>query len=480
MVHNIFKSYPKYKWFLALVDLLVLNTAFFLSVYLISFFKGTEFEAYARYITPVPEWKLFALYSLGVVLYYQYANLYKIQNIVNQGRHYFLLFKTSIFLIVGYILLQFLLKDIQISSRLFYLVLFLVMNILLFLIRIPLVDVLKGNVRLSDRVVVIGSGAIARKLVDLFDKNIRFKNVVGYVDDNGNTESFNGLDYLGSIEDIEAVRKEHKVDYFILAIDNLSRSRFFEIFGRFQDSNIPIHVNSQYLQVLYDHLEIDYYDELGLVRFASHDDNRFLHYTKRLFDIAFALVAIFLFSPLFLVIGMAVLLTSKGPIIYKQVRIGKDGKPFYFYKFRSMYVNSDKDPLRSQKVADFIKGDYSPETGSTKVVNKSNITPVGAIIRKFSLDELPQLVNVLLGNMSLVGPRPCVPGEWKIYEDWQKLRLKSIPGCTGIWQVSGRSKVDFEDSVLMDIYYNQNFTPWVDLKLILRTIPVMVLGKGGE
>ena len=156
------------------------------------------------------------------------------------------------------------------------------------------------------------------------------------------------------------------------------------------------------------------------------------------------------------------------------------GRPFTFYKFRSMKVNSDKDVTRNAQVIDFIKGNNSGGETNTKIVNRSKITGIGHFMRKTSLDEMPQLFNVLRGEMSLVGPRPCLPVEWNAYEPWQKQRLATIPGCTGIWQTTGRSTVNFEQTVLLDIYYNCNVSLWLDLKIMMNTIPVMVFSKGGE
>ncbi len=119
------------------------------------------------------------------------------------------------------------------------------------------------------------------------------------------------------------------------------------------------------------------------------------------------------------------------------------------------------------------------EKGTTKIVNKANVTSVGKWLRRTSLDELPQFFNVLKGDMSLVGPRPCLPYEWENYEEWHKKRLSVAPGCTGVWQVSGRSEVGFRDMVILDLYYIQNASLHMDLKLILKTIPVMLFGKGG-
>ena len=122
---------------------------------------------------------------------------------------------------------------------------------------------------------------------------------------------------------------------------------------------------------------------------------------------------------------------------------------------------------------------HTKNKNSTKIVDGSKITKVGRFIRKTSLDELPQLLNVIKGDMSLVGPRPCLPYEWEHYDEWHKRRLSAIPGCTGVWQVSGRSEVTFDDMVILDLYYIQNRSLLLDLQILLKTIPVMALGKGG-
>ncbi|MBS4027500.1 MAG: sugar transferase, partial [Ignavibacteriales bacterium] len=159
--------------------------------------------------------------------------------------------------------------------------------------------------------------------------------------------------------------------------------------------------------------------------------------------------------------------------------IGKNGEPFTFYKFRSMVVGTDSDESRKHKVVQFIRSESTTD-GHTKIVDKSKITRVGQFIRKSSIDELPQLLNVLKGDMSLVGPRPCLPYEWEHYEEWHKKRLSVLPGCTGVWQVSGRSAVGFDDMVILDFYYIQNISPLLDVQLILRTFPVMLFGRGAH
>jgi undecaprenyl-phosphate galactose phosphotransferase len=140
-------------------------------------------------------------------------------------------------------------------------------------------------------------------------------------------------------------------------------------------------------------------------------------------------------------------------------------------------INGD-DEERKQKMIDFMKDENG--TQKTKIINDSRVTWIGKIIRKLSLDELPQLFNVLKGEMSLVGPRPCLPYEYENYDEWQKRRVSVIPGCTGVWQVWGRSSVSFKESVVLDLYYINNMSPWFDLQLIFQTIPVMLTAKGAK
>ncbi|HSD63629.1 MAG TPA: sugar transferase, partial [Ignavibacteriaceae bacterium] len=200
---------------------------------------------------------------------------------------------------------------------------------------------------------------------------------------------------------------------------------------------------------------------------------------KRLFDIIISFIVIAFLSPVILLIMILIKLTSPGPVLFTQVRIGRYGKPFKFYKFRSMRVISGEDEERKQKMIQFMKNDVT-YGNDTKIINDTRVTWIGKIIRKTSLDELPQLFNVLKGEMSLVGPRPCLPYEYDNYDNWQKRRFSAIPGCTGVWQVCGRSSVSFKDSIVLDLYYINNMSPWFDLQLIFKTIPAMLFLRGGK
>ena len=188
---------------------------------------------------------------------------------------------------------------------------------------------------------------------------------------------------------------------------------------------------------------------------------------KRLFDIAASLFALLITLPLTLVVSLCIYLDDRGPIFYTQERIGKDGKPFRIYKFRSMCQNADakKKELTEQNE---VNG------AMFKMSNDPRVTRVGCFIRRHSIDELPQLINVLLGNMTVVGPRPPLPEEVDQYSQHDKERLKVKPGCTGLWQVSGRNSLDFDEMVELDINYIEHASLLLDMKICFKTIWIMI------
>ena len=204
---------------------------------------------------------------------------------------------------------------------------------------------------------------------------------------------------------------------------------------------------------------------------AKVNERPFYHVVKRLFDIVASACALILLSPLFLFLVIKIKSEDGGPAFYSQERIGKDEKPFKMWKFRSMIVDADKmlDKLEDQNEID---------GAMFKIKDDPRVTKIGHVIRKYSLDELPQLWNVLIGDMSLVGPRPPLPSEVEEYTDYDKQRLTVMPGCTGLWQVTKRNEADFDEMVWLDIVYINHSGAWEDLKLIIKTILVMIHPNG--
>jgi lipopolysaccharide/colanic/teichoic acid biosynthesis glycosyltransferase len=199
---------------------------------------------------------------------------------------------------------------------------------------------------------------------------------------------------------------------------------------------------------------------------------------KRLFDLLVALSMLIIAAPVMLIVALAIRLDSRGPIIFKQTRIGKNHRPFTFYKFRSMYHKSDAS-VHQQFVKSLING-AAPSDAAYKLTGDKRITRVGAFIRKTSLDELPQLFNVIKGDMSMVGPRPPIPYEVAEYKEWHHRRLSVTPGITGLWQVKGRSLVAFDDMVQMDITYAEKRSIMLDAALLVQTVPAVLSGRGAR
>ena len=203
-----------------------------------------------------------------------------------------------------------------------------------------------------------------------------------------------------------------------------------------------------------------------------HITIRFSLAFKRVMDIVLSLIALLLGSPVFIITALLVKCTSPGPIIFSQVRVGKFGRHFKFYKFRSMYIDAEA------RKAELLKHNESKDGVSFKMKHDPRITPVGRFIRKFSIDELPQLFNVFLGDMSLVGPRPPLPQEVRTYSLEERKRLNITPGITCLWQVSGRSELPFSKQIALDKEYIASRSAWKDFLILLKTIPAILTGKG--
>jgi lipopolysaccharide/colanic/teichoic acid biosynthesis glycosyltransferase len=216
------------------------------------------------------------------------------------------------------------------------------------------------------------------------------------------------------------------------------------------------------------------------------DGRKLFRVMKRVMDVVGSALALLFFLPAFLAIAAAIKATSKGPVFFRQRRIGQHGKSFVFLKFRSMQVNNDA-AVHKEYVQKLIAGkaEKQPSNGNGEGVYKltkdPRVTSIGGFLRKTSMDELPQFINVLKGEMSLVGPRPPVPYEVEAYDIWHRRRLlEAKPGITGLWQVSGRSRVKFDDMVRLDLHYARTWSPWTDVKILWRTPGAVVLGNGAH
>jgi exopolysaccharide biosynthesis polyprenyl glycosylphosphotransferase len=332
-------------------------------------------------------------------------------------------------------------------------------------------------------IIILGDGKSGKLLAAklLFEYPIGLE-VVGFVDDDKEIGEVIVSDakVIGRFNEIEDLIKKYHVDELIVAVDSENYEKFLDVIDLCKKLDVNIRITSELFDVVAKKVSTEKYSDIPVIDVSTHYNNGITLALKRFIDIVISFFSLIILSPIILFIIIAIKLSSPGKILFKQVRVGKNGKEFKFYKFRSMRENTegDKEEERVKKMIEFIKDDDA-ESG-TKIINNSRITWIGKIIRKTSLDELPQLLNVLKGDMSIVGPRPCLPYEYNNYDEWQKRRVNVIPGCTGVWQVWGRSSVSFKESVVLDLYYINNMSPWFDLQIMLQTVPAILTARGAE
>ena len=275
--------------------------------------------------------------------------------------------------------------------------------------------------------------------------------VLGFVDDDLQKvgRAYDHVKVLGGMKDIEELVRGNHVDEILIAIDRVSHERLLEIADTCKAAGVPVHVVSDLYQVITQKVEVEEFGGLPTVKLPVERNGVVYRALKRTVDLVGASVFLVLLSPYFLIISLLIKLSSKGRVFYETTVIGENGRPFVWYKFRSMKVDGDESIPREyvrKLIADGKKA-------AKKLRKDSRVTRIGRFLRRHSLDELPQLFNVLLGQMSLVGPRPCLPYEWEAYKPWHKRRFSVKPGLTGLWQVAGRDGVSFDDMVVLDLYY---------------------------
>ena len=278
---------------------------------------------------------------------------------------------------------------------------------------------------------------------------------------------------LGSLSDIPDLLQAHRVDEVLVAFPSAFHQLVPEITDLCAREGLAFKIVPDLYEMSLSLSQVDIEDLRGIPVIGLRDttiqgSNRML---KRAVDIMTASVISLTLAPLWFAIALAIKLDSQGPVYFAQVRLGKDGRPFRALKFRSMYTDAEAQLAKLME--------HNEASGPIfKMRNDPRITRVGRFLRRTSLDELPQLWNVLKGEMSLVGPRPPIPAEVEKYQEWHKKRLKVQPGMTGMWQVRGRSELPFDEMVLLDLYYIENWSLGLDFQILLRTLPAVLSGRG--
>lgn len=328
-----------------------------------------------------------------------------------------------------------------------------------------------------ETVLVVGGGEIGRHVIrTIVARPALGMRLLGFLDDDPERGSkpLGRVLALGSIDQLEKIIDNQRVDLVIVTLPWKSQRRILQIVEECQNKNARVLVVPDLFQLNMAHIQVDMLGGLPLLSARRPTDFRRAQLLmKRVMDFVIILVALPVVLPIALLTALVIRLDSKGDVLFYQTRIGYKGKPFKMIKFRSMVTNAED--LQDQVV---VRTADDPEGKLQRKDDDPRITRVGRFIRRTSIDELPQLINVLRGEMSLVGPRPALPQEIALYKAWHHQRLGALPGITGLWQVSGRSDIPFEEKVLLDIYYIENWSLGLDIQIALQTVPEVLFSRG--
>jgi exopolysaccharide biosynthesis polyprenyl glycosylphosphotransferase len=338
-----------------------------------------------------------------------------------------------------------------------------------------LIPALSREFGLKRYILVVGLGAraerLARTLESYYGDGIR---IVGFLapPDAAPVPASITLDReypVLPLDTLRAMMAQHVIDEIHFAVESDKLPSLEEVFLWCDQEGVCSRVAVDFFPHVNSVLALERIGDTPLLTFTAAPDDEVLLLAKRTIDIALALFAMILLGPVFLIAAALIKLTSPGPVIFRQTRCGLNGRTFTFYKFRSMVEDAE------QRLHEVVH--LNPKEIVTKIPNDPRLTPVGKWLRRFSIDEIPQLVNVLRGDMSLVGPRPAIPSEVAQYKLWQRRRLRMRPGLTCLWAVRGRDKVDFESWMRLDLQYIDNWSLGLDVRIILMTIPQVLSGR---
>jgi exopolysaccharide biosynthesis polyprenyl glycosylphosphotransferase len=325
-------------------------------------------------------------------------------------------------------------------------------------------------------ILVVGTGKEAEKIAEVIQQQHHWNlRLVGFIstDEARREGPLKGYPVLGGRDDFPRIIHQNVIDEVIFAVPRQTVEKLEDLFLLCEEQGIKTRVTLSLFPHILSKIFLEKLQDIPLLTFSTTPTNEIALFGKRAMDVALSSMALILMSPLFLVISVLIKMTSEGPVFFKQERGGLYFRRFVMYKFRSMTADAEarKSDLRNLNEAD------GP---IFKIKDDPRITAVGKWIRKTSIDELPQLINVLKGDMSIVGPRPHPVEEAKEYTTWQRRRLSMKPGISGLWQIGGRSNTTFAESMKLDLDYIDNWSLWLDLKILLKTIPAVLLGRGAR
>ncbi|MFX0202993.1 MAG: sugar transferase, partial [Candidatus Hodarchaeota archaeon] len=324
------------------------------------------------------------------------------------------------------------------------------------------------------RLIVVGTGRRAADFIDRIQSHPEWGfRIIGAIEDEPGRgiKKVKDIKVIGILDDLPKILHNHAVDEVIFVIPRLRLSHIEDAIRACELEGVKATIAVDLFDLKIAKAHQTELEGIPLLSFKTTIAKEWQLFIKRGMDLVLSGLGIVILSPLFLVAAVLIKATTPGPVLFKQKRVGLNNRRFVLYKFRTMYKGA------AQKLSE-LKALNEMEGPVFKIKKDPRITPIGRILRKFSIDEFPQLFNVFVGHMSLIGPRPPIPEEVQNYECWQRRRLSMRPGITCLWQVNGRNRIDFEEWMKLDLEYLDNWSLWLDLKILVKTIPVVLFGIG--
>jgi len=462
---------------LVINDIVFLALAFYVSYYL-RFHTGPIAELNLTYQLESDYFFYSIIFIISAVLLFLMYRLYNWDYIYKGSGYYSRIIKGLIINIIVIIIAGYLFELFTFSRK--WILLLLVFSVLFILtsrLIIELVTVrLIKRLNIRSRTVVVGVGENANRIEDSFRKySMEGDTILGYVDKKSrilkNKKYSRQFNILGYLNDLEDVIHKNEIQRVIISSPEFKYNEMLEILEKIKGIDISVLIFPGFFEFSVKRMNMREIAGIPLMQVSNIGFFGFNLFLKNTIDYVLGSIMFLFFIPVYLVVGSAIKINSSGPIFYKQRRYTKDCRVFYMYKFRSMFMNADSRLRELER--------YNEADGPLfKIKGDPRITKVGRFIRKFSIDELPQIINVLKGEMSLVGPRPPLPSEVEKYDEWEMKRMNVKQGVTGLWQISGRSELSFEEMARLDLYYIQNWSIEMDIKVLLKTIPTVLFGRG--
>lgn len=415
--------------------------------------------------------------SIFFVVLLKYYGAYRFQRFTSLTTEWFIVLKVSIIEFFVSIVFVYLVGFKQ-TPRTIYIVSFFVI-LVLFIIQKTFMFYLARYIRKHKydrkRVILFGTGKRSKQFIETVENNFDWGlDIVGLItcDKDKIGKDFYGKPVIDSHENIEQVLKNINPQEVIITVSTRNFSQIRKVFEVCEREGIQVRLNSDFFSKLSKNIKVDTVYGLNIISFHKLKHNEYTQLIKRVFDIVGALIAIILFSPLMIIAAIGILIKDGRPIFYPWNVVGLDKKPIKSWKFRTMVKNADE-----------LKKDLINENEMNgpvfKIANDPRILPFGKWLRKWSIDETPQLFSVLRGDLSLVGPRPPLQSEFDEFDSWHRRKLSVKPGLTCFWQISGRNVInDFNKWAELDLKYIDNWSIWLDLKILLLTIPAIIKGSG--